>query len=114
MADIKNTAVGQAVRDAFSKFTSGNEASTTLNTLDLTGKTLTFDVDMRTRQVNRIHTPFKDIVIVVIDVTLNSHGTIADVTSPKPEEIHISVPLPAGQHVDFDMKHVIELVVALA
>ena len=114
MADLRNTAVGKAVQDAFAQFTTGSEKRTTVRTLDLTGKTLTFDVDMRSRHTRIIHPhPLPDYTIVLFDATLNSKGTIADVTAPKPEEIHIQVPLPAGQHVAFDMSHVIELVLVL-
>lgn len=113
MADIRNTAVGRAFHDAFDHLTTGNRSETTVKTLDLNGTLLTYDVHMRSHDVRKIGIGGFSREITVFDFSFDSHGTV-DVKSPNPQQVHIRIDLPAGQHVDFDLGHLIELAAALA
>ena len=106
--DLTHTRFSQPIHDFFIHAAQGNDSSVTVKSIELDGTKLSVSVDVRSRQVAKVHVPFDGTKnIVVYDVTGNATFT-EDLATNTPNVI-VTFDGPHGIKIKVNVGELIQL-----
>lgn len=111
--DLRGTGIASAFENFFDSICVGNDGDSEIQKLELSDSgVLSYDVQIRHRQVTTIHIPFNgNKNIVAYSLTTHATGEV-DPSNPDPKKVEFGVDTPFGT-ITVNLTELLELIVTM-